>query len=108
MDFLLPADLELMHQSVRLRILSLLQRQRDVGFGAARAALGLTAGNLASHLARLADAGFVEQRQAFSKDGLEMRIRMTPEGQRQFSRYLQVLKGFLERQVRNDADDGKE
>jgi DNA-binding MarR family transcriptional regulator len=94
-DFRLPADLEVVHQPVRLRIVTLLYRERDIGFAAMRGALDLTAGNLASHLERLDAAGLVDQRRTFSKDGLEARIRLTPLGAAGFQRYLALLRDYL-------------
>jgi len=76
--------------------MTLLHRQRDIGFSAARTALDLTAGNLASHLARLTEAGFVEQRKVFSKDGLEARCRLTREGSEAYATYLAVLRAYLD------------
>lgn len=91
----LPSDLELIHQPVRLRIMGLLYRHRDVAFTRARDTLGLTDGNLASHADRLEGAGLIEARRALTPQGFEKRYRITPEGSEAFRRYLGELRGFL-------------
>ncbi len=92
----LDDDLKLIHQPVRLRIMGLLYRHRDVAFAAARDQLGLTDGNLASHVKRLEDATYVEARRVLTRDGFEMRYRITRDGSRAFRRYLAALRAFIE------------
>lgn len=84
----LSPDVLIVHERVRLRIMGLLYRQNDVAFGAAREALDVTAGNLASHVAKLQEAGLVACRDAFSRDGVERRIQITAEGLARFERYM--------------------
>lgn len=91
----LPDELQVIHQPVRLKLMTLLYRQGDVGFTEARDALGLTPGNLDAHTKRLADARLVESRRALMKDRFEVRLRITKEGTRRFDAYLAALEGFL-------------
>ncbi len=51
---------ETVHQRHRLGILAIASRSRQVDFGYLREALGLTSGNLSTHLAVLEDAGLVQ------------------------------------------------
>lgn len=51
---------DVVHQRVRLGILTVAHQARRVEFGFLRTALGLTAGNLSQHLAVLEKAGLVE------------------------------------------------
>jgi DNA-binding MarR family transcriptional regulator len=97
-EFDLPRDLEVVHQPGRLRIMTMVYRERDVGFAAMRNALGMTAGNLAAHLQRLEQAAFIEQRQVFSRQGVASRIRLTAAGAAAFQRYLALLRAYLEAQ----------
>lgn len=90
-----PPELRVIHEPVRLRILGLLYRQTDLGFATLRDALGLTAGNLASHANRLVEAGLVTQRDALTRDGFEKRYQITPQGLADFERYLHALDAFL-------------
>lgn len=91
----LPPELVVIHEPVRLRICTLLYRQTDLGFGAIRDTLGLTAGNLASHASKLAEAGLVDARDVLTRTGFEKRLQITAEGIRRFEAYLHVLDTFL-------------
>lgn len=91
----LPEDLRLIHQPVRLRIMGLLYKHRDVAFTRARDSLGLTDGNLASHANRLEEAGLLESRKALTREGFEARYRITQQGDRRFKAYLETLAGFV-------------
>ncbi|MHB8634688.1 MAG: transcriptional regulator [Thermoplasmatota archaeon] len=86
---------QLIHQPVRLRIMALLYKQRDVGFAEGRDALEITGGNLAFHAKTLADAGLVEQRIVLCPYGFETRIKITATGSERFRAYLAALREFL-------------
>jgi DNA-binding MarR family transcriptional regulator len=91
----LPANLEVLHQPVRLRLMALLFQRGDVGFAAARDALELTPGNLDGHAKRLAEAGFLELRRALLRTGFETRYRITRSGREAFEAYLDWLAAFI-------------
>lgn len=86
----------LLHQRVRLQIMAVLYRQRDVSFASLRNLLRLTDGNLAAHAARLSEAGFLESRRALLRQGFETRYRITVAGSEAFRAYLRELRRFLE------------
>lgn len=92
----LPADLHVIHQPQRLRIMTLLWRHRDVSFTAARDALDLTDGNLATHSKRLEAAGYLQSRRILQNDHFEARYRITPAGDQAFQQYLETLQRFLQ------------
>jgi DNA-binding MarR family transcriptional regulator len=92
----LPEGLAVIHQPVRLRLMALLFRHRDIAYTATREALGLTDGNLASHAKRLEEAGFLQSRRALTGDRFEVRYRITPEGSLAFRDYLEALRRFLD------------
>lgn len=94
----LPDGLGVIHQPQRLRLMALLYKHRDVGFAATRDALGLTDGNLASHATRLEEAGLVQARRVLTRDGFELRYRITPAGSQAFRGYLEALRRFLAEQ----------
>jgi DNA-binding MarR family transcriptional regulator len=73
-----------------------LHRHRDVSARAARKALGLTDGNLASHAARLQEAGWLESRRALSPSGFEVRYRITPQGSAAFREHVDELRRMLD------------
>lgn len=92
----LSDELELVHQPVRLQIMGLLYRARDLGFTQVRDRLELTDGNLASHAGRLEEGGLLESRRALTADGFEKRFAITGEGSRVFRAYVSELAAFLE------------
>jgi DNA-binding MarR family transcriptional regulator len=86
----------LLQQHTRLRIMGMLYRHRDVSARGLRQALGLTDGNLASHAARLAEAGLLRSRNALGRDGFEVRHAITPQGSETFRAYLHRLRELVE------------
>jgi DNA-binding MarR family transcriptional regulator len=91
---MLPEGLEVIHQPARLALMTLLYQRGDVGAPAAREATGLTAGNLDSHARRLGEAGFLEGRRSLTKEGFEVRYRLTPAGLQAMGAYLDWLERF--------------
>lgn len=53
------------HEPARLRILTILSGVESVSYNFLKTTLGLTNGNLGSHLDRLEQAGFLEVRKSF-------------------------------------------
>lgn len=91
----LPAGLHVIHQPQRLRLMAVLYRHRDVRASVVRDLLGLTDGNLASHAGRLAEAGFLQARRILTREGFELRYRITASGSAHFREYLEWLQRFL-------------
>lgn len=91
----LPADLLVMHQPVRLRIMSTLHRQRRVRFAALRDGLGLTDGNLATHVRRLEESGWVRTERGWSSGGFQTFVQLTPVGSDAIVRYASAMRAFL-------------
>ena len=83
------------HQEVRLRILAALYRNRQASFTHLRDGLGLTAGNLASHVGRLAEAGYVESGRVLAGTHFEVRYRITARGDEAFRVYVDALRSLL-------------
>lgn len=90
-----PLD-PVIHQPTRLRIMTLLFRNRQASFTWVRDALGLTDGNLGSHAEKLAHGGYVAQGRVLTPAGFQVRLRITPEGDAAFRQYLLALRGYLE------------
>lgn len=76
--------------------MGLLHRHRDVSARTARKVLGLTDGNLASHAARLQQAGWLEARRALSPSGFEVRYRITSKGAAAFLAHVAELRRLLD------------
>ena len=73
---------ETIHQSTRLRIMTLLVSQSEadrVAYGFIQRALGLTGGNLTIHLRKLEDAGYVGTTKEFVDTKPRTWVEATPE-----------------------------
>jgi DNA-binding MarR family transcriptional regulator len=86
----------LIHQSTRLRVMALLARNREAPFTWIQETLGLTSGNLDSHVQRLGEAGYLESHRALTSSGFHVRVAITPAGDAAYQAYLQALRGVLE------------
>ena len=89
---------ELIHQPVRLQImaaLNSLDEESQLDFGTLRDLLGVTDGNLATHLRKLEDAGYVRITKTFVGRRPRTYVSITPEGRRAFSEHVQALREIL-------------
>ena len=89
---------ETIHQSTRLRVMTLLVSQsapERVAFGFIQKALGLTGGNLTIHLRKLEDARYVNTTKEFVEAKPRTWVEATPEGRRAFAEYLGNLERTL-------------
>lgn len=86
----------IIHQQVRLQILSALYRNRRASFTDLRDGLQLTGGNLVSHAARLEEAGYVRSERALTDGGFEAQYVITPAGESAFLAYLASLREMLQ------------
>lgn len=91
-----PRDLDpVVHDRVRLSIVSTLAARRRVDYLELRTLLGLTDGNLAGHLRVLERAGYVDFEKTFVERKSRTTYRLTPAGRRAFERYVAVLASHL-------------
>ncbi len=99
----LPTLDPVIHQATRLRIMALLFRNRVASFTWVRDSLGLTDGNLDAHAAKLEASGYLRRGRALLPGGFQVRLRITPEGDAAFRRYLEDLRTFLGLEVANES-----
>ena len=93
---------ETIHQSTRLRIMTLLASQSEsdrVAYGFIQQTLGLTGGNLTIHLRKLEDAGYISTSKEFVEAKPRTWVRATREGLRAFAEYLDNLQRALNMQL---------
>ncbi len=90
-----PLD-PVIHQVVRLRVMAVLSRNRSASFVWVRDTLGLTDGNLGSHVARLQAAGYAKSARVLMATGFQVRLRITPQGDAAYRAYLAALRTYLE------------
>jgi DNA-binding MarR family transcriptional regulator len=90
---------EIIHQSSRLRIvaaLNALGAREMLEFGQLKAMLEMTDGNLATHLAALEKAGYVEMRKDFVGKRPRTRALLTATGRRALRQHVAFLRSVLE------------
>ena len=83
------------HNRVRLGILALLLREERVDFTTLKRELGLTDGNLATHLRVLEREGIVRYEKTFKGRKPITYYELTEEGRERFVRYLEALREIL-------------
>ena len=89
---------ELIHQPTRLKIMATLNALRGAAkleFTELRKLLGVTDGNLGTHLVTLENAGYVEIEKSFVGKKPRTRVSMTRAGRRAFDAHVQYLQDIL-------------
>ena len=97
-----PLD-PLIHERVRLGIVSALAVSPKLGFVELTEIVGATAGNLSAHARKLEEAGYVSCRKFFAGRQPRTEYRLTPRGRRALERYLDLMEGLI-RTVRPERD----
>jgi DNA-binding MarR family transcriptional regulator len=90
---------EVIHQSTRLRItaaLNALRKGEALEFGEIKKMLGITDGNMATHLNALEGVGYVEVRKDFVGKKPRTRIALTAAGRKAFAAHVSYLRNLLE------------
>ena len=87
----------LIHERMRLGIVSALAGHGWVSFAELKDALGTTDGNLSVHARKLEDAGYVECRKGFVARVPRTDYRLTPEGRRALEGYLDHMEALIRR-----------
>ena len=89
---------ETIHQSTRLRIMTMLVSIPEtdrLAYGFIQKTLGLTGGNLTTHLRKLAGADYLVVTKEFQDDKPRTWVQATPTGRRAFAEYLANLEQAL-------------
>ncbi len=82
------------HQPTRLRIVALLSGLGRADFNFLRSTLGLTEGNLSSHMSRLEEIGYVEVTKKFDGKIPRTTYRLTARGRTSLQQYWQAVDGI--------------
>jgi DNA-binding transcriptional ArsR family regulator len=85
----------LIHDRVRLGILSALAATDVLSFGDLKAALELSDGNLSVHARKLEDAGYVVCEKSFAGRTPRTEFRLAPAGRRAFEKYLDHMDALI-------------
>lgn len=91
---------QVIHAESRLRIMATLAGLPvgdEIAFPKLRAVLGMTAGNLSTHLRKIEDAGYLTQTKTFEGRTPATYLALTPAGRRAFEEYVENLRSVLSR-----------
>ncbi len=86
---------ETIHQRTRLAIMATLAGVKRLDFNELKVELGLTDGNLSTHLGALQRAGFVKITKVFRSGKPRTSLAMTAKGRKALERYINLLQGLL-------------
>jgi DNA-binding MarR family transcriptional regulator len=92
----LPADLDrLIHERVRLGIVSALAVNRELTFNELKAMLKTTDGNLSVHARKLEEANYIVCTKSFAGRLPKTEYRLTAAGRRALERYLNHMEALI-------------
>lgn len=91
----LPDLDRVIHERVRLAIVSALAANEKLSFNELKALLGTTDGNLSVHARKLEEAGYVACTKTFEKRMPKTEFRLTADGRRAFERYVNHLEALV-------------
>ena len=89
---------EIIHQTVRLRIMAalvILEPTDEVDFTYLRNLLEVTDGNLGAHLRKLEEAGYINVNKTFVERKPRTYISATAEGRKVFKEHVAALESIL-------------
>jgi DNA-binding HxlR family transcriptional regulator len=91
-----PADLDrLIHERIRLGIVSALAVNRSLTFNELKALLKTTDGNLSVHARKLEEADYILCTKSFAGRLPKTEYRLTPAGRRALERYLNHMEALI-------------
>ena len=85
------------HERVRLGIMSCLAGTEEMSFNEIKDILNLTDGNLSAHALVLENAGFIKIEKSFEGKKPKTTVKISPKGKTAFGKYLQLLERMLKR-----------
>jgi DNA-binding MarR family transcriptional regulator len=85
----------LIHEPLRLAVVSALASRPSMAFTELRAMLGASDGNLSVHARKLEEAGYVECVKGFYKRLPRTEFRLTPAGRRALAHYLEHMEALI-------------
>lgn len=86
---------KLVHEKIRLGIMTVLCANKEMSFADLRDVLGTTDGNLAIHARKLEDAGLVRYSKTFVNRFPKTLYHITPKGRRAMKAYVSHMEAIL-------------
>jgi len=101
MDALSPFELDaILHQPLRTRIAAFLSTRKEATFTELKTELGVTDGNLESHLKKMISSGYMQAKKTSVKQGRQTTVySLTRKGKDSFENYLETLKRILSMRI---------
>lgn len=84
------------HEKGRLAIMSMLAASPELSFTELREALGMTDGNLTTHIRTLQEAGYVSVTKSFQNKRPLTTCSLTPAGSKAFANYINLLESIVQ------------
>jgi len=84
------------HEKGRLAIMSMLAAAPELSFTEMRDALGMTDGNLTTHIRTLQEAGYVSVTKSFQDKRPLTTCSLTPSGKKAFTNYINLLESIIQ------------
>ena len=93
-----PEDIDaIIHERVRLAIVSALAVTSELSFGELKATLSLTDGNLSAHARTLEQAGYIAIEKTFRGRRPLTTMRLSAKGRTAFERYVETLRQIIDK-----------
>jgi DNA-binding transcriptional ArsR family regulator len=86
----------LIHERVRLGIVSALAAAESLSFGELKNLLNTTDGNISVHARKLEEAGYIDCTKAFEGRVPKTRYSLTAEGRRALEKYLNHMESLIQ------------
>jgi DNA-binding HxlR family transcriptional regulator len=91
-----PAELDqLIHERVRLGIVSALAANESLSFNELKRLLSTSDGNLSVHARKLEDAKYIACRKGYEGRVPKTEYRLTPSGRRALERYIDHMEALI-------------
>ena len=84
------------HEKGRLTIMSLLAASPELSFTEIRDTLGMTDGNLTTHIRTLQEAGYVSVAKSYRKNRPLTTCTLTAQGRKAFAAYINLLEAIVQ------------
>lgn len=84
------------HEKGRLALMSMLAASPELSFTEMRDALGMTDGNLTTHIRTLQEAGYISVAKSFRNNRPHTACSLTAAGKRAFTAYINLLEKIVQ------------
>jgi DNA-binding MarR family transcriptional regulator len=84
----------LIHETARLKAMTVLNDAESADFNYLLVATGMTRGNLSTHMAKLVNAGYVEEEKRFLDRKPHTEYSITPAGRKAYRNYVRAWRAL--------------